>query len=113
MPERPATIRVDASTVQGEEAYIEFKRLTWGERKRVREEVQKLDGGDLLDYFKNFIIEHVADWNWVDENGEALPRLADPGDFERLMDDETEFLFDVASGAVRGELSLKNWEKKS
>lgn len=93
MPERPSTVRVDASSIQGKGAYLIWKRLTWGERKANYEPIELL-------------IAHIVDWNWVDGDGNPLPLPKSQEDFEALYDEEIVFLADVGKKALQGRLEF-------
>lgn len=112
MPGRQSIIKVPSPEVQGPDSYIEFQRLTWGERRQVRQDVQVLLDEPLMEYFQTFLMSHLKGWNWVDSQGEPLPLPVTEEDLVKLLDLELEFLFETATRAVRGELLLDETEKK-
>ena len=93
MPERPNTVKVDASSVQGEGAYVEWRRMTWGERREAMAAIAN-DKAKAIDFF----FGHFAGWNWVDSDGNPLP-LPETG-----YEEEVKFLTDVSRRAITGEL---------
>ncbi len=56
--------RASTESVQGEGSWIELRGLTVGEVKAARR-------GELED--DALILGHLLSWNWVDEEGKALP----------------------------------------
>lgn len=97
MPHRlSSVVRVDASAVQGEGAYVEFRRLTWGEQKTLMRTAQEIESSDdklrAVDESERIIVEHIVKWNWVDDNGQLLPLPTSTSDLEQLPGDEVEFL---------------------
>jgi len=98
---RQSTVKVDASSVQGEGAFVLWKRLTWGERKAIQRDAQ---AGELDTL--SMLITHIAGWNWVDGDGNALPLPTCEADLEVLYDEEITFLADVATKALSGRLEL-------
>ncbi|MFA6271163.1 MAG: hypothetical protein WC657_08220 [Candidatus Paceibacterota bacterium] len=101
MPERPNTIKVDASSIQGEGAYILWRRMTWGERKQVQQEAKD----DKLDSIQ-LIVNHLAGWNWRDADGNDFPLPKTEADFEQMYDEEITFLASVARKAIDGRLEF-------
>lgn len=98
---RPDTVKVDASSVQGEGAYIEWRRMTWGERKDYQAEAQaeRLDPVQL-------ILNQLAGWNWQDAQGNPLPLPQGEADLDKLYDEEITFLADTARKALSGRLEF-------
>lgn len=103
---RLLTIRVDASKVQGEGAYVDWRRLTWGERRDTREQSTQLEGEESVEYLLGFVASHIAGWNWTDDQGQPLPLPQSAADLEKLFVEEIDFLLRTATRALRGELEL-------
>lgn len=103
---RPVTIKVDASGVQGEGAYVEWVRLTWGERKEALEKFRGKKGDALTKFFLEMLFSRMTGWNFVDREGNPLPVPQKEEDLEVLYEEEVNFLFDMVSKAVLGELFL-------
>ena len=101
MPERPNTVKVDASSVQGEGAYVEWRRMTWGERREARLMIAK-----SKDEAVPFIFDHLIAWNWVDAEGGPLPIPREPDDLEKLYDEEIVFLTDIGLRAIQGRMEF-------
>lgn len=106
MPKRRSTIRINAESVQGEDAYIVLRRLTVGE---IRQAMAAPDSEDAITSFGRALKmyhDHVAEWNWVDDDGNPLPQLADDPDVvDKLTDAEILFLGRALAG---NEAELKN-----
>ena len=90
MPERQLK-RVDCKAVQGDEAYMEIKPLTFGERR----EASAVDA----------LMQRVTEWNWVDWEDEPLPLPHDEAARERLTDQEVEFILAQFGLVLRGQES--------
>ena len=108
MPQRPNTIKVDASSVQGDGAFVEWRRMTWGERREATAALAK-DEADSI----TFVIDHIVAWNWVDAEGQPLPTPKVAEDFERLYDEEIQFLADMSRRAINGRLELTQEAEKN
>ncbi len=104
MPERQktlTTVRVDASSIQGDGAYIEFRYYTWAERQVLIQKLGALPEGIegnlamnklLMEEFK----DRLVDWNLVDGEGKALP----VGELGALIDPEVSFIFDTLQNLI-------------
>jgi hypothetical protein len=106
MVERLSTIKVDASSVQGEGAYIEWKRLTWGERRELLTKYAALPEEQRGEFSREFLYSHLVSWNWVNGNKEIMPLPASQADEEKLYDEEVDFLYKIAGDALLGKLEL-------
>jgi hypothetical protein len=65
MPERNGARRIDASSVQGEGAWIESTPLLWGEYEKASN--GEINDGELLRL-------KIATWNYVDAEGNPIPQ---------------------------------------
>lgn len=94
MPKRQ-TIKHVKSPVQGTDSFVEFRELTWGEQKDLAKQRQEID--DDIDkatqLTEKLLVDHVANWNWLDDDNTPLPLPKDdPTVIDRLNDDEIKFL---------------------
>lgn len=105
---RVSSVKIDASSVQGEGAYILWRRITWGERKTLQETAKK---GELQPL--EVLVTYLEDWNWVDNNGESMPIPKTVEELDPLFDEEIEFLADVAAKALTGRLELTQETEKN
>ena len=105
---RSDTIRVDASQVQGEGAFVEWKRLTYGER---RELTQKANEKKLNTV--EFLVSRIADWNWIGSDGAPLELPKTVDDLNYLYDEEITFLADIGAKALQGRLELTQEAEKN
>lgn len=105
---RISSVKVDASSVQGEGAFILWRRITWGERKALQETAKegKLQPLEVL-------VTYLEDWNWVDGNGDPMPLPKTVEELDPLFDEEIEFLADVAAKALTGRLELTQETEKN
>ena len=101
MSKRLSIVKIDASSVQGEGAYILWRRMTWGERREVANDIR----ADKVDVIA-MLLDLLQDWNWVDADGEKLPLPQVADDLERLYDEEVSFLADVGRRAIEGRLEF-------
>lgn len=113
MSKRPTTIKVDASSVQGEGAYIIFKRLTWGERREYLKKYVAMKPKETVETSRQFLLEHLVSWNWVDENGAPIPLPKNEEDECALYDDEANFLYQVCGDALAGKLAMSEADLKN
>ena len=106
MPSRKSTIRINAESVQGDDAYVVLRRLTVGEIKGAMQAPDDEDGLASFQRALKMYHDHVVEWNWVDDAGEPLPQLKDdPAIVDMLTDAETLFLGRALAGS---EQELKN-----
>jgi hypothetical protein len=61
---------VASESVQGEGSWVEVKEIKYGEYKRARKLAAE-GGGEELD--EQMIRDHVAAWNWVDDDDNPMP----------------------------------------
>lgn len=111
---RPAVVRIDASSVQGEGAWIEWRRMTYGERKDALEKWLALEEGpERVAFVESLLYDHLSGWNFVDEQGQPLPLPKSAADEGVLYVEEVDFLYDTLRRAITNSLtwdadSLKN-----
>lgn len=78
MARETSTVRVDSEDVQGEGSYVLLRRPNW---KAMREAlaVFQAAGGDANEEYAGLMMIDallpgmIVEWNWTDEDGEALP----------------------------------------
>jgi hypothetical protein len=88
--------RVDSAEVQGEGSFVLLKRPSWSEMRKYME--GKIDAEDLTVYGKQYLQMTVLDWNWVDDNGNPLPKPSDnPDVIDQLSIEESTFLMNALS----------------
>lgn len=127
MPERISTRTYSTEDVQGKDSWIKLRGMTLGEAINIRQEAEERAGfwfrlGALLGrLFKKaptqsevahrnteWAFRFVRDWNWVDDQGEPLPKPeADPDVRFRLTLEEMRCITDCVNGA-RGSEEQKN-----
>src|SRR5512137_1897899 len=118
MAQRQGIIRVDASDVQGDGAYVVVRKLGYAQRQMATRMMADAFGGKLPQnlqgenitltseflagndaYTRDLLTANIIEWNWVDDAGNALPvPSAEPGVIERLTDDEVNFLARAIQG---------------
>jgi len=87
--------RVDSAEVQGEGSFVLLKRPSWSE---MREYMEGKNEDDPEIYGKAFAKLMVIDWNWVDDNGNPLPKPSDnPDVIDQLSIEESTFLMNALS----------------
>jgi len=108
MPERKNTFRVAADEVQGEGSWVDLRRLSWEQQRRAQRLLAEHAGGELprdttkvpltvaflevnSEFTREMLASGVAAWNWVDDQGQALP-LPAAGGMVLLSDQEVAFL---------------------
>lgn len=113
MPNRPNTVKVDSSGVQGEGSFVEFKRLTWGERQEIIKKIAELEGASYRAFTVEFMIDQLISWNWVDHEGNALPMPKNEVDLNNIYPEESEFLFNLAIRSIMGKLTITDNDLKN
>ncbi|MDZ4771205.1 MAG: hypothetical protein SGJ24_18950 [Chloroflexota bacterium] len=73
MPHRHTVVHIDASSVQGDGAYVLVRPLTYGAARRVRSRAESLSDADQIALGESLLIDHIIGWNWVDADGLILP----------------------------------------
>jgi phosphoenolpyruvate carboxylase len=113
MARRPATVRVPTPLVQGEDSYVELRRMTWGERKEARKRLAELKGAESDAFLSEFVLSLLSGWNWVDGDGNPLPMPETVEAFDALHDEEWSAIWDAALRALRGQLSISEADLKN
>ena len=108
----PLIVTIQTPEAQGEGAWIKFKRLSWGERRQVRDDISELKGIDLDEYIWSFVFERLVDFSWQDADGKALAVPKSKDDIDDYTDEEIDCMLGAAGKAIRGELVFSDEEKK-
>ncbi len=89
MPKRINIKQFASDEVQGEGSFITLSALTIAEAKAM----QSLGNAEQVITGLEIIGRHVVDYNWVDDNGDPLPKPQDdPAFLDRLNMAELRFL---------------------
>lgn len=118
MPERKVSRKVETPEIQGEDSYIILRPMTVGEvlslqrdaeqsaKKRrglrglwARLRKKKMTQADIYESFVKRVLSFVADWNWVDEHGQPLPKPRSSPDVAALL---TNFEIAGLTGIIYG-----------
>jgi hypothetical protein len=108
MPERKRTFRVESVEVQGDGSFVILRKLSWVQRQEAQLLLAEAAGGELpqdkskirattaflttnRDFTREMLGKAVERWNWVQDDGTAMPLPADGG-MELLSEDEVLFL---------------------
>jgi hypothetical protein len=113
MPKRPDTVKVDSSGIQGEGSWVEFRRLTWGERQDIVKQIGELEGEAYRKFVVEFMLGQLVSWNWVDKNGKPLKMPSNEEALNSLYPEESDFLVNLAVKAVAGRLELTDADLKN
>ena len=108
MPQRQNTIRLETPDLQGEGSFVVLRRLSWERRQKAQELLADAAGGTLprtaedltltlgflqsnRKFTEDLLLECVVAWNWVGDDGQALP-LPKDGGLALLSEAEVQFL---------------------
>lgn len=115
MPKRMSRRRIASEVVQGDGSWVDVRRMTVAEHNqnqalvRASNEAMKANDSDKIEQIERdmsaLIASCVLDWNWVDDDGEALPKPSGEGMLALTLD-EVEFL----ANAIRGNVDEKKAE---
>ena len=121
MPKRQTVKTVETDEIQGEGSFVKVTGVKVKEikamRRRSRETAVKQKkaeaargAGEVVEEVEDFddfgeglqiIVDHVLDWNWVDDEGSPLPKPeANPKVFDELSTDEMTYLAELLTGGV-------------
>lgn len=107
MPKRQSFFTVDASSVQGEGAWVRFRKP----KLRAIRAMKTADNDKDADKFElglDMVKDHLLDWNWVDDDGAPLANPVESPDItDELNLTELEFLA-LALVGEEEENNLKN-----
>lgn len=96
-PKRQSVRRILSDKAQGKGSWVDWKPLTFGERTTIRAAAEEHKDDDNTDWVieqqQQLYIEHIIDWNWVDEHDAPLPVPSkDASVIQGLTDEEVAFL---------------------
>lgn len=99
MPKRlTATRKVKTDEVQSKGSWVLFKAVTWGETTKLAATPDDIEPENAAGNILTFLTEKVLDWNWVDEEGEALLLpISGDGWMDALTKEEVTYLMDKAT----------------
>lgn len=112
MAERQNRMRVASDAVQGPGSYVVLRKLGYAQRRRATALLTAANGGqlpkhaDLSDveqpvqlmqandaFTRELLADNVAEWNWVDDDGQLLPLPSvDIEVVDRLTEEEVAFV---------------------
>lgn len=79
MPKRQNVIEVDTTDVQGEDSWVKIKAVSYGEMRVLQQHSGSSDP-EKMAAVEAAVKANVVRWNWVDDDGEPLPQIADNPD---------------------------------
>ncbi|HML23520.1 MAG TPA: hypothetical protein PKD09_17825 [Aggregatilinea sp.] len=101
MPKRQAIYTYKSDEVQGEGSFVKIRAVTYGEAKKLRGAVQGMTDDEKVVQNEQLIIDKIVEWNWVDDDGNPLPRPKDdPTVLESLTAQEMAFLGECFAGGA-------------
>ena len=110
MAKRVSVVRHDTEAVQGEGSFVVMTSMKVSEVKELRkankaaEKAEKEGEASEFDDFAQglaMIAAHILDWDWVDDEGDALDLPKDnPSVVEKLTHQEADFLSDLLTEGV-------------
>lgn len=100
MPKRQSIFTVKSEEVMGEGSYVKIRSMVYGAAKRLRVQIKSMEDEEKIAANDKVIIDHVVEWNWVDDNGEPLPLPKDdPAVLDEVLSSrEVQFLGHAISG---------------
>jgi hypothetical protein len=113
MPQRKNVRTINSEKVQGEGSFIRVRGTTVKETREavgqgsVADDAPKEERIAAYDRNLDFLLSHVLDWNWVDDEGKPLPIPRENAEVkDMLTSDEVGFIGDAITGS--GVEELKN-----
>lgn len=98
MPQRQCVRRLETPEVQGGDSYVVVSMVTYGDSVE-RDAAVKAGTLNADEYFRERLAKYVLDWNWVDNDGEPLPKPRNNPDVFKLLAEEE---MDLLANAIRG-----------
>lgn len=115
MPKRQNTFRLASEVVQGEGSYVVLRAMPYGVLREVLGKAETLDAQNPLVEMRmtdalaeRIINDCVAEWNWVDDQDQALPTPQQGLRIEQLTTDEVGFIVQSLMKRAQDETKLKN-----
>lgn len=81
MPKRQNVRRVDSKAVQGDDSYIVLNSITWRKGRDIEDNWEEWTDEKRVEV----LAPTIAEWNWVDDDGNPLPQPKDNPDIVRDM----------------------------
>jgi hypothetical protein len=121
MAQRQGLVRVDSHEVQGEGSFVVVRKIGYAQKQAASRMLAEACGGKLPTnaaaaetgfeasteflqsndrFTQDLLTENVVAWNWVDDEGQALPLPKDGGVVEQLTDEEVTFLVRTIQGGL-------------
>lgn len=110
MAQRQNIITFDSTEVQGEGSWIKVRMITHGQRKAYVARYGDIIGKNANDIPAEqraefqaandaLLVQSVVGWDWIDDNGDALPLPKDdPGVLDLLTETEAAFIAQAMQG---------------
>ena len=92
MPKRQATRRVDSEKVMGDDSYVVLRSLKYGNARKIVNQAKEMGDEEAEEAMNDLLKEVVAEWNWVDDEGDPLPLPSEGLDVNDLYPHEINFL---------------------
>lgn len=101
MPKRRSVKKHPCDEVQGEESYVILTAVKVREIRILR----KMGDDPNFDEFEGgiqLLAKHIADWNWVNDEGQPLPKPREDSEvIDELTNEESEFLVGLLIGSSK------------
>lgn len=99
MPTRQRIHKYPSKEIQGEDSWVTCSLLTVRDQRMAKQAITA--GKDPAEVGVEIILEHVLEWNWVDDDGNPMPQLKDDPEYiENMTDAEITFLTECISGTT-------------
>ena len=92
MPQRRRLVKVETPELQGDDSWVMIRKVSGHDGIKLMQLRQRITGADpsddsvvieMVQETCNVMLEHLVDWNWVDDDGNPLPK---PIEIDDLMD---------------------------
>jgi hypothetical protein len=107
MPQRQAIITVQSADIQGPDSWVKVRAVTHGTAQDMKRLAASAVAGDegaklaLDEAGMQLLIDHVVDWNWVNDQGEPLPIPKNAPDvLDTMLQFEIDFLGEAVGNTV-------------
>lgn len=100
MAKRQNTRKVPSDSIQGPNSYVVVRQVEFGMLLEAAEKADsaKRNPREEKDYTQRLLNAAVIEWDWVDDDGVALPLPSQGLDVEKLLTQEVTFLVDHITG---------------